>query len=106
MKVRRVAPRVVMYTKWGCGYCMLAQRLLAAKGIEVEHINVTFQPANFREMVARSGGRVTAPQIFIGGHHVGGYRELVELDRRDELGRLLEAVSAELAPARDRGDVE
>ena len=88
---------VVMYSKWGCGYCMWARRLLANKGVEVEHINVTFRPTSFREMVERSGGRRTAPQIFIGDHHVGGYRELLDLDAGGRLDRLLEESGA-LAP--------
>ena len=82
--------RVVMYSKWGCGYCMWAQRQLSRKGVEVEHINVTFRPSAFREMVQRSGGRTSAPQIFIGDYHVGGYRELVDLDERGKLDPLLE----------------
>jgi glutaredoxin 3 len=81
-----------MYGKWGCGLCLLAQRLLEKKGATVEHINVTFRPGNFREMVQRSGGRTTAPQIFIGDYHVGGYRELVELERDGRLGALLWSV--------------
>ncbi len=88
---------VVMYSKWGCGYCMWARRLLARKGVEVKHINVTFRPTSFREMVQRSGGQTTAPQIFIGDHHVGGYRELVDLDAGGELDLLLEEAGA-LAP--------
>lgn len=87
-----------MYSKWGCGYCMWAQRLLSEKGVEVEHINVTFRPASYREMVQRSRGRTTAPQIFIGDYHVGGYRELVELDQRGKLDELL-TDSVEQAPA-------
>jgi glutaredoxin 3 len=78
-----------MYSKWGCGYCMRAQRLLSATGVVVEHINVTFRPASYREMVRRSGGRTSAPQIFIGERHVGGYRELVDMDERGELDVLL-----------------
>jgi glutaredoxin 3 len=87
-----------MYSKWGCGYCMWAQRLLSAKGVEVEHINVTFRPASYREMVQRSGGRRTAPQIFIGDYYVGGYRELVELDQRGKLDELLERSVGQAAP--------
>jgi len=82
--------RVVMYGKWGCGYCMWARRLLRAKGVAVEDILVTFRPSNFREMVQRSQGRTTAPQIFVGDYHVGGYRELVDLDARGKLDPLLE----------------
>ncbi len=90
--------RVVMYSKWGCGDCMGARRLLAQKGVEREHVNVTFRPTSFREMVQRSGGHTTAPQIFIGDHHVGGYRELVDMDASGRLDLLLERDEA-LAPA-------
>jgi glutaredoxin 3 len=69
---------------------MWARRLLEGKGVEVEHVNVTFRPAAFREMVQRSGGRTSAPQIFVGNYHVGGYRELVELDERGKLDDLLD----------------
>ena len=82
--------RVIMYSKWGCGYCMWAKRLLARKGVDVEVVSVTFHPERFREMVQRSGGRTTAPQIFIGDVHVGGYRELVDMDADGRLDHLLE----------------
>jgi glutaredoxin 3 len=88
-----------MYSKWGCGYCMWAQRLLRAKGVEVEHINVTFRPASYREMVERSGGRTSAPQIFVGDTHVGGYRELVDLDESGKLDELLRSAAPESSTA-------
>ena len=81
--------RVTVYGKWGCGYCMWARRLLAQKGVVWDDVPVTFRPANFRQMVQRSGGQTTAPQIFIGDYHVGGYRELVDLDARGKLDELL-----------------
>ena len=86
---------VTIYSKWGCGYCMWARRLLARRDIDWEEIHVTFRPGNFEEMVRRSGGRTTAPQIFIGDYHVGGYRELVDLDARGKLDELLASVSEE-----------
>jgi len=70
---------------------MWARRLLGRRGIEWEEVHVTFRPANFREMVQRSGGRTTAPQIFFGDDHVGGYRELVDLDEAGKLRGLLAA---------------
>jgi glutaredoxin 3 len=94
-------PRVVMYSKWGCGYCMWAQRLLDGKGVTVEHINVTFRPAAYREMVQRSGGRTSAPQIFIADRHVGGYRELVDLDASGALDRMLAGAGVTAAAAHD-----
>ena len=89
MSSRRAVATI--YSKWGCGYCMWARRLLDRRGIEWEEIHVTFRPANFQEMVQRSGGRTTAPQIFFGDYHVGGYRELVDLDEAGKLPGLLAA---------------
>lgn len=86
---------VTIYSKWGCGYCMWARRLLARKGVDWEEIHVTFRPSKFEEMVKRSGGRTTAPQVFIGDYHVGGYRELVDLDSRGKLDELLASVRKE-----------
>ena len=91
---------VTIYSKWGCGYCVWARRLLDRRGIEWEEVHVTFRPANFQEMVQRSGGRTTAPQIFVGDYHVGGYRELVDLDEAGKLPGLLAAAANERsAPA-------
>jgi glutaredoxin 3 len=91
---------VTIYSKWGCGYCMWARRLLDRRGIEWEEIHVTFKPAKFQEMVQRSGGRTTAPQIFFGDYHVGGYRELVELDEQGRLPALLAAAERQAADER------
>jgi len=86
---------VTIYSKWGCGHCMWARRLLGRRGIEWEEIHVTFRAANFQEMVQRSGGRTTAPQIFFGDYHVGGYRELVDLDEAGKLPGLFAAAERE-----------
>ncbi|MGD8330109.1 MAG: glutaredoxin 3 [Acidobacteriota bacterium] len=87
------APKVVMYSKWGCGFCSLAQRLLEKKGVAIEHINVTFHPEAYRDMLQRTHGRTAAPQIFIGDYHIGGYRELVDLDASGKLDALLQEVA-------------
>lgn len=84
-------PAVTIYTKFACGYCISAKRLLASKGVDFEEIKVTLRPKSLREMVDRSGGRFTAPQIFIGDRHVGGYRELAALEAQGELDELLKS---------------
>ena len=67
-----------------------AKGLLAGKGVTVSEINVE-DDAKFRqEMLAKSGGRRTVPQIFIGDRHVGGCDDLFELERSGELDRLLQ----------------
>ena len=88
---------VTMYSKWGCGYCMWARRLLDRRGIAYDEIHVTFNRARFQEMVQRAGGRTTAPQIFFDDIHVGGYRELVDLDEAGKLPALLAAAEQQAA---------
>ena len=82
---------IVLYTKPGCGYCSAARDLLKRKGVEFEDIVASNDPARKQEMIQRSGGRMTFPQIFIDGKHVGGSDDLHALDRRGELDALLQA---------------
>ena len=82
---------IVLYTKPGCGYCHAARALLDRKGAAYQDIVASHDPAKKQEMIQRSGGRMTFPQIFIDGKHIGGSDELHALDRRGELDALLEA---------------
>lgn len=69
----------------------MAERLLRSKGVtEIEKIRVDLDPARRIEMMQRSARR-TVPQIYIGDIHVGGYDDLMQLDRNDELAKLLAA---------------
>ncbi|MHB1512224.1 MAG: glutaredoxin 3 [Acidiferrobacter sp.] len=81
--------KVLMYTTRVCPYCQMASRLLEKKGVAVEKIRVDEEPARRQEMVDRARGANTVPQIFIGDLHVGGYRELAQLDVKGELDPLL-----------------
>ena len=82
---------VDIYTTMFCGYCMQAKRLLDQKNVAYREIDIGFEPGAREEMLKRSGGRTSVPQIFIGTTHVGGCDELFELERRGELDGLLEA---------------
>ncbi|MEO5612941.1 MAG: glutaredoxin, partial [Sphingomicrobium sp.] len=78
-------PRVEIYTKTFCGYCVRAMHLLDSKEIEYqEHVVFVGGPER-QAMIERSGGRTTAPQIFIDGRHIGDCSELLELE---SLGKL------------------
>ena len=82
-------PTVTMYLTQWCPYCVMANRLLAKKGVEdITRIDVDSEPGLREEMMARSGRR-TVPQIFIGSVHVGGYDDLSALDRAGKLDALL-----------------
>jgi glutaredoxin 3 len=82
---------VVIYTKPGCGYCHAAKDLLERKSADFTEIVASHDPAKKQEMIQRSGGRMTFPQIFIDGKHIGGSDELHALDRKGGLDPLLEA---------------
>ena len=83
--------KVVIYTKPYCPYCVRALSLLERKGADFEEIEAAFDPEKKAEMVQRSGGRMTFPQIFVGETHVGGSDELHALDARGGLDELLAA---------------
>jgi glutaredoxin 3 len=80
---------VEIYTKFLCPYCARALALLQSKGIEPVEYDVTMGGPKKDEMVERSGGRRTMPQIFIDGRHIGGCDDLVALDAGNGLDPLL-----------------
>ena len=82
---------VVIYTRPFCGYCSRAIALLGQKGVAFTEIEAGFDPELRREMVQRSGGRNTFPQIFIGGAAIGGCDEMMALERQGKLDALLAA---------------
>lgn len=82
---------VVLYTKPGCPYCFAAMSLLKKKGVDYTEIVASNDPARKAEMVEKSGGAATFPQIFIDGKHVGGSDDIHALDRKGELDPLLAA---------------
>ena len=83
--------KVLIYTKAFCPYCSRALRLLGDKGASVEEVDITMGGPGRSAMLARSNGRTTVPQIFIGDRHVGGCDDLVALDRAGGLDSLLAA---------------
>ena len=81
--------KVELYTTQWCGYCARARALLAKKGVAFTDIDVDADSANREEMIQRSGGGLTVPQIFIDDEYIGGSDDLVALDRAGELDRKL-----------------
>jgi glutaredoxin 3 len=81
---------VEIYTSPLCGYCHAAKRLLTQKGVDFTEHNILADPDRRAEMVQRSHGGRTVPQIFVGDTHVGGCNELYALERAGKLDRLLE----------------
>jgi len=81
--------KVVMYSTGWCPYCSRARELLRSKGVDFEEIDVDARPEARTEMMARSGGGRTVPQIFIGATHVGGCDDLHALEASGRLDTLL-----------------
>lgn len=90
---------VIMYSTGTCPYCVAAERLLASKGVTaIEKVRVDLDPARRQEMLDRSGGRRTVPQIFIDGTHVGGFDDLSALNHAGRLDSLLRGDAGEAQP--------
>jgi glutaredoxin 3 len=81
--------RVVVYTTRSCPFCVRAKRLLDARGIAYDEVDVG-QDAALRADLIRRTGRRTVPQIFIDGDPIGGFDELAALDASTRLADLLE----------------
>ena len=82
-------PKIDIYTKFACGYCVRAKHLLTSKGVEFNEIDVTMGGAKRDEMLQRAPNAMTVPQIFIGDYHVGGSDDLAALEREGKLDALL-----------------
>lgn len=82
-------PDVTIYTRQLCGFCTAAKRLLDKKGVSFTEHDATFDPDLRQEMMQKSNGRSTFPQIFIGSKHVGGCDDLHDLERAGKLDQLL-----------------
>ncbi|UAJ11602.1 glutaredoxin 3 [Glacieibacterium megasporae] len=81
--------KVEVYTKFMCPFCSRAMKLLKSKGVAVDEIDITMGGPKRTEMLARSEGRTTVPQIFIDGKAIGGSDDLAALDSRGQLDPLL-----------------
>jgi glutaredoxin 3 len=80
--------KVEIHTTPWCPYCHAAKALLNDRGVPYDEVDVT-DPQKRAAMIQKAHGRRTVPQIFIGGHHVGGYTDLVALDRQGRLEAIL-----------------
>ena len=85
---------VTIYTRAMCGYCMAAKRLLDKKGVAYTERDASFSPELRQEMLERSGGGRTFPQILIDGRPIGGSDELHALDAAGKLDAILAGEAA------------
>lgn len=80
---------IIVYSSNRCPYCDRAKDLLSSKDLEYSEVRVDLDPAEFENMLAKSNGRRTVPQIFINDHHVGGFDDLWKLEQDGKLDAML-----------------
>ena len=83
--------KVTVYYRDFCPYCTRAIKLLRQKGADFVEINAGMNAEKKREMIQRSNGGRTFPQIFINDEHIGGCDEMMALERSGKLDALLAA---------------
>ncbi|MEO8461532.1 MAG: glutaredoxin 3 [Dokdonella sp.] len=81
--------KIEIYSSGMCMYCVAAKNLLKQKGLEYSEIRIDTDSAHMTEMLNRSGGRRSVPQIFINDIYIGGFDELVAADRGGRLAELI-----------------
>ena len=81
--------KIIMYSGDPCPYCGAAKALLKSKNIEIEEFDIWKDATKAKEMLQRTNGKRTIPQMFIGDVYIGGNDELQSLNRSGELDKLL-----------------
>ena len=81
--------KVVIYTTGLCPFCLLAKRLLTEKDVSYQEVDILMDPLARADMVEKSGGRTSVPQIFVDDFHVGGSDDLYALEEEGRLDGIL-----------------
>jgi glutaredoxin 3 len=84
-------PTVEIYVKSSCSYCWRVKRLLDGKGVDYREIVIDFGGPDRQAMIQRANGRTTVRLLFIGGRHIGGWDDLMALERAGRLDELIAA---------------
>jgi len=80
---------IQIYGTGFCPYCVAAKNFLTARKLAYSEVRIDLDPKAYAAMLARSGGRRSVPQIFIGDAHIGGYDDLVKLAHAGNLDELI-----------------
>ena len=81
--------KITIYTGPVCNYCDAAKRLLKRNSLEFNEIDISSSPEVLNEMINKSNGKRTIPQIFFDNEHIGGYAEIRELEKNKKLVKFL-----------------
>ncbi len=81
-------PKVTVYTKQNCPWCVRAKRLLEKKGVAFEEI-ATDGRDDLRVWLMEKSGQMTVPQVFVGERSLGGFTDIDALDKQGKLDAIL-----------------
>ena len=81
--------KVTIYTGNPCPYCAAAKSLLKTKNVEIQEFDIWKDASKAKEMIQRTNGAKTIPQIFIGDHYIGGNDQLQNANKSGELDKIL-----------------
>ena len=81
--------KIVIYSSSLCSYCIAAKKLLEQQNLSFEEKNIDFDKQLKNEMIKKSSGKKTVPQIFFDNNHIGGCDELFEIFNNENLKKLL-----------------
>ena len=81
--------KVIIYSTLICPYCIKAKQLLESKSVDYQEVRIDKHPELVSEVIEKSSGQKTVPQIFIGDYHVGGCDDLYALDKDGRLDSLI-----------------
>ena len=84
-----MSKNIIIYTSSLCGFCYRAKSLLKSKKIPFEEIDIDLDYNKRNEMIKKSGGRTSVPQIFYKNHHIGGCDDLYKLEKENDLKILI-----------------
>ena len=77
--------KILIYTSNNCAFCNSAKELLINKKLKFEEINISQNNNLKEEMIKKTNGLMTVPQIFINSKHIGGFNELNKLNKSKKL---------------------
>ena len=81
---------IIVYSSLLCPFCKAAKELLESLDLKYKEILIDNAPEVKKQMINKSNGKKTVPQVFIGENHIGGYDDLKEIYDNKKLFLILE----------------
>ena len=72
--------KIIIYTSNNCSFCHSAKAIFKKKKLKFKEINISKNDKLKNEMIKKSNGMMTVPQIFVNSKHIGGYEDLINLE--------------------------